>query len=278
MLTNYTGELLQHDSSIHLWSPFAEQKWYLITTLDDYSRRILYADLWEKESSWAHITALETVVSQFGCPLKYYVDNHSIFRFIEQRDTFRKKALMKEENAIVQWKEVLKDLGIDVVYALSPAAKGKIERPYRWLQDHLVRTCAREQIRTIEDAREVLYEELHRYNHKRIHSATQQIPALRFEQALAQQQTLFRPFKIRWPLQQRQDIFCYRVTRIVNPYRKVSLQNLEFAVSGVPIREPVELRISFDLPHKLATIRFWYKNQCVGEQQVKADDLKKIQL
>jgi hypothetical protein len=43
-----------------------------------------------------------------------------------------------------------------VIYALSPQAKGKIERPYQWLQDRIVRTCAREDIRTIEKAREVL--------------------------------------------------------------------------------------------------------------------------
>ena len=51
VLTNYVGELLQHDSSHHRWSPYAEDKWYLITTLDDYSRKILYLRLpwaWHK--------------------------------------------------------------------------------------------------------------------------------------------------------------------------------------------------------------------------------------
>jgi hypothetical protein len=38
VLTNYTGEIIQHDSSFHLWSPAAKEKWYLITSLDDYSR------------------------------------------------------------------------------------------------------------------------------------------------------------------------------------------------------------------------------------------------
>ncbi len=56
-------------------------------------------------------------VTHVGCPLKYSVDNYSIFRFIEKRDTVWRKAQIKEEEAIVQWKEVLKDVGIDVVYA-----------------------------------------------------------------------------------------------------------------------------------------------------------------
>ena len=135
----------------------------MITSIDDHSRDLLYADLWTKETSWAHIIAIKTVVTHVGCPLTYYVDNHSIFRFIEKRDTVWRKAHMKEEEATVQWKEVLKDLGIDVVYALSPAAKGKIERPYRWLQDHLVRTCVRDSVTTIEQARDVLAWEVNQY-------------------------------------------------------------------------------------------------------------------
>lgn len=42
VLTNYPGELLQHDSSYHKFSPYAKSKWYLITTIDDFSRYIYY--------------------------------------------------------------------------------------------------------------------------------------------------------------------------------------------------------------------------------------------
>jgi hypothetical protein len=55
VLTNYIGELIQHDSSHHRWSPYADNKWYLITTIDDFSRKILYGDLLEQETSWTHI-------------------------------------------------------------------------------------------------------------------------------------------------------------------------------------------------------------------------------
>jgi len=80
--TNYAGELLQHDSSHHRWSPYAEDKWYLITTLDDFSRKILYADFLESETSWAHIEAAEYTCLKYGIPFSYYVDSHSIFRFV----------------------------------------------------------------------------------------------------------------------------------------------------------------------------------------------------
>ncbi len=44
VLTRYVGELIQHDSSFHLWAPAAQEKWYLITSLDDHSRFLFYLD------------------------------------------------------------------------------------------------------------------------------------------------------------------------------------------------------------------------------------------
>ena len=58
VITNYAGELIQHDSSFHLWSPDSNTKWYLITSIDDYSRAILYADFVLKEGTWVHISAV----------------------------------------------------------------------------------------------------------------------------------------------------------------------------------------------------------------------------
>ena len=66
VLTRYSGELIQHDSSHHKFAPNSQEKWYLITSLDDHSRFMLYADL---------------------VPHAYYVDCHSIFRFVQGRDS-----------------------------------------------------------------------------------------------------------------------------------------------------------------------------------------------
>ena len=61
-------------------------------------------------------------------------------------------------------------LGVDVTHALSPQAKSKVERPYRWLQDKIVRTCAIDKPSTIEEVRAALKEEVDRYNNHQIHS------------------------------------------------------------------------------------------------------------
>jgi len=56
--TDFIGELVQHDSSHHLFSPLMHEKLYLITTLDDHSRLLLFADLFLEETTWHHIEAL----------------------------------------------------------------------------------------------------------------------------------------------------------------------------------------------------------------------------
>ena len=144
VITNYVGELVQHDSSIHLWSPYAEKKWYLITSIDDYSRYMLYAKLVERETSWKHISALESVVLRFGFPKAYYADQHSIFRYVKGRDDRIMNQRSATDTFDPQWKQVILDCGIEPIYALSPQAKGKVERPYQWAQDRIVRTCAKE--------------------------------------------------------------------------------------------------------------------------------------
>src|SRR4030042_849 len=133
VLTHYIGELIQHDASFHLWAPAAQEKWYLITSLDAHSRLILYATLVKQETSWSHIQALQTVILRYGLPFAYHVDSHSIFRFVQGRHYLWRKHSLITDEATPQWKQVLQDCNVKVTYALSPQAKGKIERPYPWL-------------------------------------------------------------------------------------------------------------------------------------------------
>jgi len=113
VITNYPGELIQHDSSHHLFAPYANSKWYLITSIDDYSRLILYAVLVERETTWEHILALEAVLLKYGFPLAYYVDSHSIFRFVQGRDSFWRNHYKLTDEANPQWKQVLDDCRVE---------------------------------------------------------------------------------------------------------------------------------------------------------------------
>ena len=274
VLTRYVGELIQHEASHHLWTPAAQEKWYLITSLDDYSRLLLYAILVKKETSWTHILALQTVILRYGLPYAYYVDSHSIFRFVQGRDSIWRKHYLLTDEATPQWKQVLEDCNVKVIHSLSPQARGKIERPYGWLQDRLIRTCVREDVTDIQQAQRVLNQELRRYNHQQVHSTTQEIPYLRFQRALKEKQSLFREFKIRPPFQSVKDIFCLRMDRIVDSYRKISIHNLQFKVHTDP-RKQVNLRI-YPLDDEISEIRFWCEEKLIDVQKVKSSDFKGV--
>jgi hypothetical protein len=276
VLTRYAGELIQHDASYHLWAPAAKEKWYLITSLDDFSRLILYATLLKQETSWAHILALQTVILRFGLPYAYYVDSHRIFRFVQGRDSFWRKHYLLTDEASPQWKQVLEDCNVKVTYALSPQAKGKMERPYGWLQDRLIRTCVREDIKEIKHAQRVLNHELYRYNHQQVHSTTQEIPYLRFQKALKEKKSLFREFTIKPPYQSVKDIFCLRMDRTIDPYRRISINNLQLKVNHATPGKTVNLRL-YPSTNELSEIRFWCEGKLIDIQRIKNSDLKGVQ-
>ena len=275
VLTNYVGEIIQHDSSYHLWSPPAKEKWYLITSLDDFSRFILYAAFLKKETSWAHILALQTVVLRYGAPFLYYVDSHSIFRFVQGRDSLWRKHYTVTDEADPQWKQVMDDCNIKVAYALSPQARGKVERPYGWLQDRLVRTCVREDVTDIREAQRVLSHEVCRYNYRQVHSTTQEVPSFRFQRALEEKRSLFREFHVRPPFQSVKDIFCLRVERTVDPYRRISIHNLQLKVNNATPRKRVTLRI-YPVSKDIAEVRFWCEDTLIDIQRVRKSDLKGV--
>ncbi|MBM3119260.1 MAG: hypothetical protein FJ006_06855 [Chloroflexi bacterium] len=62
-------------------------------------------------------------------------------------------------------------------------SKEKVERPYRWLQDRIVRTCVIEKIIAIDDVHAVLKEELNRYNNHQVHSTAGEVPGIGFDKA-----------------------------------------------------------------------------------------------
>jgi len=157
----------------------------------------------------------------------------------------------------------MRALGVDVAYALSPEAKGKVERPYRWLQDRIVRTCAIEKLTTIDEVRAVLKEEVNRYNNHQVHSTTGEVPSIRFDKARKQGSSLFRPFALPDPYTSTKDIFCLREKRTVNGYRKISLFNHEIPVPHVPLREDVEVHLIPDVQRHAFEVRIWWDNRLV---------------
>jgi hypothetical protein len=263
VLTASIGALVQHDASLHLWSPLAKEKWTLITSIDDYSRKILFADFFTRETTWAHIRAAQTLIQSCGLPLRYYVDSLRVFRFVQGRDSFWRKHVLETDDVETQWGKMMRILNVDVTYALSPQAKGKVERPYRWLQDRIVRTCVYEKISTIDEVRSVLRDEVNRYNGNQVHSTTGEVPSIRYERARKEGNSLFRKFVLPKPYTSTKDIFCLREKRMVNGYRRISLFKHVIEVPNVPLREDVDVHLVPDEAKQLMHIRIWWNNKMV---------------
>ncbi|OGO14926.1 MAG: hypothetical protein A2Z14_16925 [Chloroflexi bacterium RBG_16_48_8] len=257
------GALIQHDGSTHRWTPFAKEKWTLITSIDDYSRKILFADFFSGETTWAHIQATQTLIETYGVPIRYYVDCLRVFRFIQGRDSFWRNHVLQTDDVETQWGKMMSLLGVKVIFALSPQAKGKVERPYRWMQDRIIRTCALENIAEAAEAREVLHEELDRYNNHQVHSTTQEIPRIRFEKAIDEGNSLFRPFSIPEPFTSPDDVFCLREKRMINAYRRISLFGHDIQVPNTPLREYVDIHMVPNLEKNIMNIRIWWKERMV---------------
>jgi len=277
VITDFVGMLLQHDTSTHQWSPYAVDsrgrpvKWSLITTLDDHSRSMLYSELFERETAWAHILALESVILNYGIGIDYYADNHSIFRYVANRDQqIHLNRVLGTDDVAPQWKQCVEAAGMKVIYAMSPEAKGKIERPYKWLQDRIVRRSARQGAGTIDEVRQILYDEVDRYNNRQVHSTTKEIPSKRFKKAVEDNRSCFKPFNIHRaspPVISTKDIFCLRAQRKVNGYGRISIFSLQLDVPGrLPDGTEIALHI---VPDKQTTeIRFLRNDIVLGYTKI----------
>lgn len=250
--------LLQHDSSHHKWSPYSDKKWALITTIEDYSRYLLYADFIEKETTWAHIQAVENVVLKWGIGLSYYVDSHSIFRFVCHQDSIWHKQVKGTDDVLTQWQIVVYKCGMQVIHALKARGRGKIERPYRWMQDSIVRKCAHEHITKIQQARIILQQELQQYNERQVHSTTGEIPAIRLQRAIEDGRNCFTQFRLRAPYTSIKDIFCLHEFRKVDGYNQIIWNNNKIAVPILlPRGTEIELHV---VPYEAYTeVRLCYK-------------------
>jgi len=154
-------------------------------------------------------------------------------------------------------------LGVDVAFALSPQAKGKVERPYRWLQDRIVRSCVYEKLSTMKEFRSALKHEVHRYNNHQLHPTTGEIPNIRFKKAKQTGNSLFRRFTIPKPYTSIQDVFCLREKRTLNGYRRISLFNHSIEVPNAPLFHDVDAHLVPNMTKQLMNIRIWHNDKMV---------------
>lgn len=183
--TSGPGALFQHDSSYHLWLPSTGKKQYLILSKDDYSRMVVGARVVEVESSFEHLQTVRQTITAYGIPLAYYLDNHSIFRFVLHTGIHVKYKLHEDEGEI-QFRRALSSLDIGMIYTRKrqAQAKGKVEKIFDYFQRRLPYLCEKHKVTDCMGAQKILDELISYYNEQRVHEETGEIPFKRWQNAI----------------------------------------------------------------------------------------------
>jgi len=147
------GELLHIDGSPHAWLALRPtERAVLMAVLDDATKRVLYAQLWARETTTAVMTALREVIVSHGLPMALYTDRaHWAFHTPHAKGPV-------DGRPRTQVGRALDRLGIEHIPAYSPQARGRSERLNRTFQDRLVNELRVAQITTLPAANVYLRE------------------------------------------------------------------------------------------------------------------------
>ncbi len=158
------GMMLQFDTSDHDWLEARGPKIKLIGGIDDATKDVPYVQFAHQDSVEENMATFKKIVKIKGIPLSLYVDKDS--KFITTRHGGLHVNIKKEQGK-TQMARAWEELGINVIFAESPQAKGRIERLWGTFQDRLISELRLEGISSLEGANEYLHSVfLPKYNKK----------------------------------------------------------------------------------------------------------------
>ena len=204
------GMLLHIDGSEHRW--FQDERWYdLLVILDDANSEIYYAQLVEEEATVPVMTALQEVIEQKGVFCALYSDRGSHFWLTP------KAGEAVDQHRLTQVGRALRELGVRMIPAYSPQARGRSERSFGTWQGRLPQELRLRGIRTVAAANAFLREHyIAEFNR-------------RFQVASAQPGSAFVPYRGK----DLKRIFSLQFERTVNRDNTISFQNLTLQIAPV---------------------------------------------
>jgi len=156
------GEMVQMDGSHHDWFEGRGPKCVLMGYIDDATGRP-FAGFYPYEGTLPAMDSFRRYITKFGLPVSIYLDKHSAYKS-------KKKQTIEEElnNAepLSQFARAIRELGVDVIYADSPQAKGRIERLFNTFQNRLIKEMRLKGIKTIKDGNRFLKNYLPAYSRR----------------------------------------------------------------------------------------------------------------
>lgn len=147
------GELVQIDGSPHDWFEGRSEYCNLIVFIDDATGKLKYLQFVPHETTLAYMAGLKSYIEFFGKPRALYSDRHSIFRINRRKGG---SAQVSDELGLTQLGRACQELSIELIFAHSAEAKGRVERVNQTLQDRLVKELRLLGINTPEQANRYL--------------------------------------------------------------------------------------------------------------------------
>jgi transposase len=146
------GELVQLDGSHHEWFEKRAGRCCLMKLIDDATSKRM-AHLSEEETIFSAMELLWRWIDRYGIPRALYTDKKNVYVVDEKT---RARAAESGEEVLTQFGRACKELGITIITAHSPQAKGRVERSHGTYQDRLVKELRLAEVNTITTANELL--------------------------------------------------------------------------------------------------------------------------
>jgi len=159
------GVLLQIDGSHHNWLEGRGPWLTLVGAVDDATGEVPYALFRNQEDAQGYFLLLRQIVDSHGIPMALYRDRHGIFER-SKREPESLEEQLEGRRQPTQFGRLLEELGITSIPSYSPEARGRIERLWGTFQDRLVSELRLAGARTLEEANQVLWDFLPRYNQR----------------------------------------------------------------------------------------------------------------
>lgn len=129
------GMLLQMDSSQHKWIKGIKKQWWLISVVDDATSKILTMKFFPSDNLFNNMEIITDILQQYGIFYSLYVDRASHFTTTRLGGLHVEVSVEQNDTNI---ERALDELGINLITAKSPQAKGRIERSFGTLQDRMI--------------------------------------------------------------------------------------------------------------------------------------------
>lgn len=159
---SHPGEMLQMDGSHHDWFEGRGPRCVLMGYIDDATGKV-FARFYDYEGTVPAMDGFKRYIKKSGLPMKVYLDKHTTYKSTAKPSI---QDELDQVEPLSQFERALKELGVEVIHAHSPQAKGRIERLFGTLQDRLVKEMRLRGIRTLEEANRFLEDYLPLYNRR----------------------------------------------------------------------------------------------------------------